>query len=801
MSKKLPQAFFAYPSTRPTLKEAIGGFMRDINQGDNARVQSWEQCSVGGKLIIQEICRAIDSCSMFFADLTGLNANVMFELGYAIARDKRIWLVLDTSLEKQQKMFEQLRLLTTVGYAPCLNSEQMVTCFHADSPFADLNTTIYKETIEPSLRDRAGASIVYLKSRHATEASIAITKAVHAARCSVVVDDPQESTVRTLAWYGEQVANAAGVLCHLTSPDREGSRLESAKYSLVAGLAFGLGKKLLMLAEGDYLAPVDYRDLLKHYGRSTEATAYADEWIAPIDASELKVREERGDRLTKARLATELKGLRFGDYVAENETEMLTDQYFVSTAAYEDALRGACSLFVGRKGSGKTANLLKVAQELQGDRRNLICQIKPAAYEMQGIVELLRRYRQRDTKGYAIASLWKYLLYSEVARTAAARLEDRPSATHGAPEADYLRYVDDHADLVRPEFSVRLERCVARLLSDPAATGGIDVEATRTAISETLHGGILSGLKSQIAIVLQDLERIVILVDNLDKAWDKASDFEVLAEVLLGLLGAASDIPQDLGRQGRRRKSVRVNLVAFLRSDIFYKVRECAREPDKISYSRLEWDDRDLLKRVIEERFVAGHDGDVSPDDLWTRYFCEEVAGRPTSDYLLDVILARPRDLIYLMNAAVATAVNRKHTRVEPDDILEAERQYSLYALESLVVENTLPAIDLESVLFEFVGSRSVVTQNELREILAGAGIDADMFDEMVKILCGLTFLGIEIGEDRFAFGEDPQRYRRNEVQARRYSERRGQLRRYKVHPAFRAFLEITNGGEPEEAG
>lgn len=515
----------------------------------------------------------------------------MFELGYAIARNKRIWLVLDTSFERHLKMFEQMRVLTTVGYAPCSNSGDIIKEFYRDSPMSDIGSTIYNDVIAPHLHVREDDHVLYLKSRHDNEASIGISRRIQAGRCSVIVDDPRESTIRNLTWYGEQVASAAGVLCHLTSPEQEGARLQTAKYALVAGLAFGFGKELLMLVEGGFLAPVDYRDLLRHYRHAREAVEHLSTWITPIEGKELQRREERKSLVTTARLATELAGLRFGDYVAENEAEMLVERYFIPTAAYDNAFHGAQTIFVGRRGSGKTANLLKLAQSLGEDPRNLVCMIKPAAYEMQSIVELLRRYRQRDTKGYALASLWKYLLYSEIGRSAANRLESKPSATLTQPEIAFLKYVDQHSEMLRPDFSIRLERCVEDLLSTAAALVGKDIDATRGAISETLHSGLLGELRRQLPTVLQPLQRVAILVDNLDKAWDRETDFDLLAEVLLGLLATSGDIPRDFSRESSRRQALNVSLATFLRSDIFYKVRQIAREPDKIGYIQLEWDD------------------------------------------------------------------------------------------------------------------------------------------------------------------------------------------------------------------
>ena len=60
------------------------------------------------------------------------------------------------------------------------------------------------------------------------------------------------------------------------------------------------------------------------------------------------------------------------------------------------------AIFVGRKGVGKSANLLKLVSEIGKDKRNLVCVIKPVAYDLEGIVSLLGKYKERDVKGYAV---------------------------------------------------------------------------------------------------------------------------------------------------------------------------------------------------------------------------------------------------------------------------------------------------------------------------------------------------------------------------------------------------------------
>jgi hypothetical protein len=122
---------------------------------------------------------------------------------------------------------------------------------------------------------------------------------------------------------------AEAVLCHLTNPTRQGARIRNARYALVAGLAFGLKKNLLIMSEGDYVAPLDYRDLLRNYQTAAAAKRHLDAWLEPlIETWQLEART-RSDHSTHVRFATELKGLDLGEYIAENEGDRLVDGYFI----------------------------------------------------------------------------------------------------------------------------------------------------------------------------------------------------------------------------------------------------------------------------------------------------------------------------------------------------------------------------------------------------------------------------------------------------------------------------------------
>ena len=289
MTNTTPKVFFAYPSRSPTLKEAIDGAVPELNQKGQVKIKTWEKCNIGGKFVIDTICDAIDEAELFFADLTGLNANVMFELGYAIACGKRIWLILDDTYTKEKDMFEQLKILTTVGYVSCCNSQDIVSGFYKDKPFADIEKTIFRAPIGPNLKPY---SILYLKSQHENQAALYMSNLLQERFPEkIIVDAPNKPAVQSLADYGNLVFSCNGLVCHFTNPAREDAHVQTARHALLCGMAHGFDKPLFMLAEGEFPSPIDYRDYLKHYKTASEALGYLKEWLPRVEQN-LKVDQE-----------------------------------------------------------------------------------------------------------------------------------------------------------------------------------------------------------------------------------------------------------------------------------------------------------------------------------------------------------------------------------------------------------------------------------------------------------------------------------------------------------------------------
>jgi len=780
--------FFAYPSKPLNRSEVIENGIKRINLGKTIEIHSWKESNISGKLLITQICKDIENTDFFACDITCLNQNVLFELGYAIAKNKRIWMVRDPSVSEKDNNYKKLQILDTIGYSGCTNSEQLEEKFYKDRPYTDLDNTIFKEVIEKFLGNSMEEKLLYLKSSINTEASIALSRRINNSKIPTIIDDPEEVQTRTFYWYIQNIFFSNCVLVHLIPYSRQGWELHNAKYSLFSGIAYGFNKPLLMLNEVPYDSPVDYKDLVKIHRTAKESLYYLEAWLSELEKKyEEKINIKKIIK-TDIKRRIELKSINIGDYVAENESDNILD-YFVETSAYVEAMRGQQSIFVGRKGIGKTANLYKIANEFESDKRNHICIIKPVAYELEGVLGMLGQSIPKSEQGFLIESFWKFLIYTELAKSITEKIDNFPSHYQlDENEEKLVDFVSDNNKLINSEFSIRLETAVKSLCEINTKKSSAE---QRIKISEILHKKIIGKLIRLLGEVLIKKNKVIILVDNLDKTWQKRDDLDTLSQLLFGLLRITKVIKKDFKKFLNIDKKIDLQLIIFLRSDIFNYIMRIAREPDKMNYQLLDWNNKDLLLRVIEDRFYTINH--LYERNVWEKYFCDRINGKPTKEYILERIIPRPRDIIYICKASIDEAINSGHSIVEKSDLLNGEKKYSQYVFDSLLVENGIKIDKLENILFEFLGSDEILLEKQISLILKKADVEENAIGYVIDVLLDLNFLGLEISKGHFIFLYNQNEKQKYLVLARKYREsKKNKECRYSINKAFHSYLEIN---------
>ncbi|NTW38685.1 MAG: hypothetical protein HGA44_02175 [Cellulomonadaceae bacterium] len=767
--------FFAYPGNPPLRAET----MREVITGLKARGASavgWEDLSVDGTLLVEAICARIDACDALVAEVSSMNPNVLFELGYAVARNKPTWLAFDDSDTQAEKLWSEIGIFATIGrtnYGG--NSEVLINKYFTSPP--DQSAPLAEELLsgaKPREANAVFAPSVPTKISPAAALEALLERQSHLK----VLGSSEDLIIAPLQFYVREIYRSSAVILHLLGEQRRRAYEHNSRASFLAGFAHGLELPLLMVVQSGYQTPLDYRDLMYQYETSAGLQEKVKAWLGTLPKARGTQR-----RLGKLALDIELPIRSFGQYVAEYEIDEL-DDYFVQTAEFSEITSGGAQIFVGRKGTGKTATMAQVAKELAIDRRNLVVPIKPSSYDLAGLVGVLSRFGQPSHAEYFLMTAWIYLIYCEISLKVVELDRSRPAAIG---DQDAVR--DLEALLVRlgveaeEDLSVRLERVIADV---SARLGGNPDD--HNAVAQAMRSDHLNRIRVLCQKALHGYHRIAILIDNLDKNWERGADFDAISHFILSLLVTSGKIEKEFQKTDGNG-GLNATLALFLRTDIFDVVSANAREPDKIGARTVNWDDDQLLVRVLEERYAANRDRHRGSDAMWDELFCPEVRGLPTRDYFLWRALRRPRDFVYFANASLTTAINRRHSTVEPSDVVYAEKQYSRFAMEALLVEGEATNSGLEELLYEFAGLGSTLDADTLMDVLSPSADPAATRDWLIAS----SFLGLELREGEFAYVEGDTAAKRKYKVAERGAHGRDQAMRFRVHPAFRAYLEIQD--------
>ena len=229
---------------------------------DNIRFRPWTDNAVSGKHLVTTVLGQVDRNHVFACDLTYPNPNVSFELGYAIARFKRVFTSLNPSIDEAARDYKRIYFsLLNMGYTGYDNHESLADSFLQEKPWTSLDQTLlgYRHRQQmPRLED---PTLLYVKPPLNSDSVIAIQEEFKRSLFSesIIVDDPNEYSSQILEWYTDKILTADAVIVHLLSTAHVRHSSHNLKASIVAGLAHGFRRPMIMLAHAPYEPPVDYQ--------------------------------------------------------------------------------------------------------------------------------------------------------------------------------------------------------------------------------------------------------------------------------------------------------------------------------------------------------------------------------------------------------------------------------------------------------------------------------------------------------------------------------------------------------------
>ena len=767
-------AFFIYPSTPPLLAQTVREAVRSLKQYSTQESWvTWEDLPISGQIIFCQICKTIRNSRLVVANITNLNFNVLFEIGYAIGLGKSILPVRDTSYERDKKLFDEIGIFDVLGYSDFANS-------------GDLSKIVQGHRTQPviqKIHDKNRAQpIFYLRAPVESNGSIRILSELKKSSCPFRTFDPRETSRLSIHEAIKQVHSSTAVVAHLMDPERTGAIAHNARCAFVCGLALATDKFVLMLQEARLTHPIDYRDII---------VPYDDTSVIPLAIS--KIVRATAELLYNAPTVTTRKEektlarLDLGAVAAENEIQALSSTYFIRTPQFLQARQGHARLVIGRKGSGKTALFYGLRKAVSAGKGQIILDLKPEGHQFVRLREVVLSRLSEGVQQHTLTAFWHYLIILEVAR----KVIDR-EALSAWRDPDTLeefnkmkRLYESHtSDNTEGDFSERLMALVNRL-ADSVATE-TDESLTSKSLTALIYQGDISALTKIVIKRQASSGNLWILFDNIDKGFPTHGLTKEDILIVRGLLDASRKLQQEL-----QKNSVDCTAVVFIRRDVFDLLVDHSPDRGKESHVDLDWSDEELMKELILRRIQASipeMKGDFP--DIWHKLFDAHVGGESSFRYILHRTLLRPRDLLNFVQKAVQVAVSRSRDRVREEDISIAEGEFSEDMFNELKYELRDIYPQYSEILSEFLGGSLVLSRDDLYLMAMDSGIPEEKWGDVVQALLWFCFLGVRHNaEDIFAYQLG---YSRDRMTALLRSIGDAD-KRFVVHPAFRKALMIKN--------
>ena len=690
--------FFAYTKKNNDNVSAIREGISEYNNYQKGfKAICWEDLEVGGRIVNNLILEEIKNCSVFACDLTYLNHNVLFELGYAIGKNKKLIIFLNDKIKNSKENYYGLKSLRNIGYKTFSNSKNILSVLQKKS-FID--NYFLKKDLNIDLKESNSNDLLYITSKIQNQTSLKLSELIEGLSLKIIKDDNYEVSYKTLIWYFNSIVKSSSILIHLIGADFIDDNENNAESSFYAGIGCGLGKKVILIAPKPFRAPIDYEDILIEYNDVEDCIGKVDNWIKKYINKIYKFNEQSELEINLEEQKFNLLKLGIGSEIAEDEKEQLLN-YFIEIESYKKAFDKKRVIFIGRKGSGKSALFIKLEDDLsKSNHNNFNLIIKPDSEELIENIELSNLYNSEVSKKSFFKTVWKYILFSKLFLLVYERVNLKTSNIIYIPtklEERIINLFNKKRDFLNVNFfeAVKYINLIikgSRIVDNPE-------------VLESFYKELLTDLTNVINeyFLNEKYFYINILADNLDKTWESKLNLDLQADMILSLLEFGDTVINDI--EAIRKKLSKLSIIIFLRNDIFEYLINKSREPDKLTIYSSEIDWRkypDLLKKLLEKRFkyILGFDDENKIVNVWNDYFFFNSKETPY-DTIKKYIVERPRDFIYFITRLFESAVNNDHEKVNILDLEYAIGEYSNFLINNLISELKAEFPNIFDIIYE----------------------------------------------------------------------------------------------------
>lgn len=728
------KGFAAYPASLREVKESMSRLPQELQKRQlPVEVHTWENNDIAGYCLVDPILEQITASDFLLADITRLNFNVVYEVGYAMGKGKRAILLQNSSLRQQGELMRELGLFDTIGWTTYSSAGEL--CRYLEN----LETT--RPLRIPERKKGAPRPFYIVWPSERTESEIRLLSRIKKqARLGFQQFDPKEDNRLPASRALDEVVNAHGIILPLISANRRDAEVHNLRCAFVAGLGHGLEREVLILQAGMEPVPLDLRDAVSFYSEPETIDRLLGDFAPRVYEKTLQEAQTEFPELT-----TPIQKLQIGASAAENEHDDLAS-YYIQTEEFQRAVRGEIQIVTGRKGSGKTALFYQVRNKIRNDKRNVVIDLNPEGFQLRKFKTLVLEGMEAGTQEHTVTAFWEYLLFLEICYKLLEK--DRRVHLHDHTlRSKYLELQEIYSGgsfISEGDFAERLLKLL-ETIEDKFQSAKIETNnvLTRAQLTEFIYQHNLERLKTCITDYLGHKNSVWILFDNLDKGWAAHGVDESDLVNLRCLIEALRKLEREF-----RKKDIVCHSVVFVRNDIFEHLISATSDRGKLNRASLDWTDTDLLREMLRRRFLFSLNLSVSNgpnfDTLWNSFAAPHFAdGSDTSEYLISRSLLRPRSLLDFLYYCKSHAVNLGHNRIEISDIQKGEEAFSTELANgiSLEVQDVMPLA--QNALFAFIECNSVIDRNELDTRLSRVVSDRESQTKLFDLLLWYGFFGV----------------------------------------------------------
>ena len=446
--------FFAYPSGQhwQDFSQQLVGELAD----QSVLGERWED-RIGNDVLFSKICEGIYGHDYLLAEVTEPNANVLLEVGYALAVGRLPVLLNDSN----RKLWDR-ELLSTLE--SCYYETRSDILGHVLTRLGDRGDLIENPNRRLPMLEKMGVfdlseepgTIYHLKPKVPRDWINAVDRKLRDSSFRFTGTDPSDSSYDEFFPQARAIQSASLIVASLLSTDVHGYQVNNANVALLIGFAIGLGKEILVLQQEPRASVLDLGTVSQLFNTESQAAAIVSRWLQNQTRFALERRATSRERATTRERIDRIRDLYMGHPDALQDSRLL--DYFVETPAYRDATdpAGQRMVFIGRRGVGKSANFQAIREFLRERHSTVTVEIAPDEYELERISQFLEAHYPSTNAKLLYRTAWNFILVTEMVKALAEETDRLYSSPNDQDRTNLYDYYESNRSVLELDFGSRL---------------------------------------------------------------------------------------------------------------------------------------------------------------------------------------------------------------------------------------------------------------------------------------------------------------------------------------------------------